>query len=304
MASTLDITLKRNNGVDVDTLHPTTNWNQVESKPTTFTPTAHTHGNITDTGTITADTAVASGQKFVLVNGSNSIVRSALAIGTGTTTFLRNDGTWSTPAGGGDVVGPASAVSGRFASFNGTTGKLIQDSGFSSSSFATSGHTHGNITNAGAIGSTSGLAVVTTTSGVLTTEAKFTNLYTNTTPLTIASGGTQTITLSASASTTGVGTTGLPGTLLRIVWGPTTSTYIVTYVTVMPTSGTDAFTYVSDTLDLQTGADLHYMFYIRANATGAYSGTSWIVGGGKSMTMTGTQTNVAMYLRYIDRVNF
>jgi hypothetical protein len=35
---------------------------------------------------------------------------------------------------------------------------------------ATQSHTHGNITNAGAIGSTSGLVVVTTTSGVLTTS--------------------------------------------------------------------------------------------------------------------------------------
>jgi hypothetical protein len=40
-------------------------------------------------------------------------------------------------AGTGDVTGPASSVSGRFASFNGTTGKIIQDSTFSSSSFAT-----------------------------------------------------------------------------------------------------------------------------------------------------------------------
>lgn len=31
--------------------------------------------------------------------------------------------------GGGDVVGPASAVTGRIATFNGTTGKLIQDGG-------------------------------------------------------------------------------------------------------------------------------------------------------------------------------
>ena len=59
--------------------------------------TSHSHGNITDTGTITADTAIASGQKLVLVNGSNAIVRSALAIGSGTTTFLRNDGTWANP---------------------------------------------------------------------------------------------------------------------------------------------------------------------------------------------------------------
>jgi hypothetical protein len=36
---------------------------------------------------------------------------------------------WSTPAGGGDVVGPASAVDDRVATFDGTTGKLIQDGG-------------------------------------------------------------------------------------------------------------------------------------------------------------------------------
>jgi hypothetical protein len=59
----------------------------------------HTHGNITNAGTITSDTAIASGQKLVLVNGSNQVVRSALAIGTSTTTFLTNAGTWATPAG-------------------------------------------------------------------------------------------------------------------------------------------------------------------------------------------------------------
>jgi hypothetical protein len=48
-------------------------------------------------------------------------------------TFLRGDGQWQTPA--------------------------------------TQSHTHGNITNAGAIGSTSGLGIVTTTSGVLTTRS-------------------------------------------------------------------------------------------------------------------------------------
>lgn len=36
---------------------------------------------------------------------------------------------WVTPAGGGDVVGPASAVDDRIATFDGTTGKLIQDGG-------------------------------------------------------------------------------------------------------------------------------------------------------------------------------
>lgn len=39
--------------------------------------------------------------------------------------------------GDGDVVGPASATDNNFASFDGTTGKLIQDSGYNASDFAT-----------------------------------------------------------------------------------------------------------------------------------------------------------------------
>ncbi len=47
---------------------------------------------------------------------------------------LPTDTSWQTIVGGGtgDVVGPASAVDGNFCSFNGTTGKLIKDSGISS----------------------------------------------------------------------------------------------------------------------------------------------------------------------------
>jgi hypothetical protein len=115
----LDITLKRKTGAVYDNLHPTTTWTQVESKPTTFTPTSHSHGQITDTGTITTDTAVASGQKLVVVNGSNQVARSTLAFGTGTTTFLRNDGAWVTPAGGGTVT---SVSAGNGMSFTAITG--------------------------------------------------------------------------------------------------------------------------------------------------------------------------------------
>lgn len=45
--------------------------------------------------------------------------------------FLKADGTWAIPSGSGsgDVSGPASAVSGNIATFDGTTGKLIQDGG-------------------------------------------------------------------------------------------------------------------------------------------------------------------------------
>jgi hypothetical protein len=40
-------------------------------------------------------------------------------------TYWRGDGTWSPPAGGGDVVGPASVTDGDLAIFSGTTGKIL-----------------------------------------------------------------------------------------------------------------------------------------------------------------------------------
>lgn len=53
--------------------------------------------------------------------------------GGGTTNFLRADYTWAAPGGGpggsGDVVGPSSAINNRVVFFDGTTGKLIKDSG-------------------------------------------------------------------------------------------------------------------------------------------------------------------------------
>lgn len=44
--------------------------------------------------------------------------------------------------GGGDVTGPASAVDDRIVTFDGTTGKLIQDSGTLISGLAAASHTH------------------------------------------------------------------------------------------------------------------------------------------------------------------
>jgi hypothetical protein len=62
---------------------------------------------------------------------SNSLPPSRLNSGTGAnaTTFWRGDGVWAPPAGGGDVIGPGSSVDGEVVSFNGTNGKGIKASG-------------------------------------------------------------------------------------------------------------------------------------------------------------------------------
>lgn len=59
-------------------------------------------------------------------------------------TYGRKDAAWAAVGNGtGDVVGPASAVDNNFAQFDGVTGKLIDDGGFSSTSFDIAGAASG-----------------------------------------------------------------------------------------------------------------------------------------------------------------
>ena len=74
-----------------DHVHPT---------DTSRAASSHTHGNITNGGDITATApTIASGDCLVINDDSASKVTNGPAFGTSTTTFLRNDGTWGTPAG-------------------------------------------------------------------------------------------------------------------------------------------------------------------------------------------------------------
>jgi hypothetical protein len=160
-------------------------YSSLSGIPSTFTPSAHTH----------------SGSEIT----SGTVDPARLGSGTSITTkFLRGDSTWQTISGGGDALTTSplsqfaattsSQLAGVISDETGsgslvfatsptlvtpvlgtpTSGTLTNCTGYAysnltgtPSTFTPASHTHGNISNAGAIGSTANLPVITGTSGVL-----------------------------------------------------------------------------------------------------------------------------------------
>jgi len=83
--------------------------------------------------------------------------------------FSRTGNKGTDGTGAGDVIGPSSAINNNFAAFDGTTGKLIKDSGSSSSSFEPAGavSTHASSTSTHGV---SGNLVGTTDTQTLTNK--------------------------------------------------------------------------------------------------------------------------------------
>lgn len=77
-------------------------WAKASTKPSyTYSEvgaaaSSHTHGSITNAGAITANTALANGDRLVFSDNSDSSVlkRSSITFGTSTTQYLANNGTW------------------------------------------------------------------------------------------------------------------------------------------------------------------------------------------------------------------
>jgi hypothetical protein len=85
-----------------------------------------------NTGAAASPSDLTGAQVTALLDTFTSALKGLVpASGGGTANFLRADGAWAAPAGGGgsgDVVGPASATDNAVARFDTTTGKLIQNS--------------------------------------------------------------------------------------------------------------------------------------------------------------------------------
>jgi hypothetical protein len=119
------------------------------------TPTSHAHGNITNAG------AIGSTSGLPVITTTGGVVTVGSFGSTAGTFCSGNDARLS------DARTPL-AHNQAWSTITSTPTTLA---GYGITDAATSTHVHGNITNAGAIGSTSGLPIITTTSGVLTVGA-------------------------------------------------------------------------------------------------------------------------------------
>jgi len=121
-------------------------------------------GVVTAAGTYTLPAATVSALGGVIVG-------TGLAVTSGTVSVSYGESSSTACVGNDARLSDARTPTAHTQAFSTITSTPTTLTGYGITDAATSTHTHGNITNAGAIGSTSGQIVVTTTSGVLTTAA-------------------------------------------------------------------------------------------------------------------------------------
>ncbi len=110
----------------------------------------HVHGNIRNDGSISVNTSLANGDRLVFSDTSDSykLKNTSITIGTSTTQYLANNGTWQNIP----TTLPASDVS------DWAKASTKPSYTYSEVGAAASSHTHGNITNAGDITATAAIA--------------------------------------------------------------------------------------------------------------------------------------------------
>lgn len=163
----------------------------------------------------------------------------------------------------GAVTGPVSSTSANFATFNGTTGKVIQDSGYNSSSFATTAHqTHylgkTQVQASSATQAVTGFSTLTFDGGTSGTVQLLPTAVSGTTVLTMpATTGTLALTSQLPTVNNGSLTLGISGTA-----GGTNTT-----VTIGTGTGFSANTSSSVTYDIKVGPALTNLAALMTNGS-------------------------------------
>lgn len=155
-------------------------WDDVTSKPASFTPSTHASSHHTGGGDAIAPADIGAAASSHTHNASD--ITSGLATVATTGAYSDLSGTPTLGTAAASATSDFAAASHSHAAADITSGTLdiariptgstsstvcIGDDARLSDNRDPNSHTHGNITNAGAIGSTSGLPVKTGTSGVL-----------------------------------------------------------------------------------------------------------------------------------------
>ena len=76
------------------------------------TPTAHTHGNISNDGKVTAGAAMGEGAALLFTTADGTVTKANAAFTTGTTNFLREDGTFAAPPTVAEMTGATGDAAG------------------------------------------------------------------------------------------------------------------------------------------------------------------------------------------------
>ena len=103
---------QRISGTFGDTIYLKANWNNLDNKPSTFTPTAHTHGNVSNDGKI------GSTAGLIIKTGTSGLLEALAAGSSGQ--FLGHDVTWkdlpaiSLAEGYGDSTNPYASKTAKY----------------------------------------------------------------------------------------------------------------------------------------------------------------------------------------------
>jgi hypothetical protein len=148
-----------------------TSYNDLTDVPSTFPPEEHTHGNITNAGAIgtTSGVPIVTGTSGVLQAGSFGTTAGTFAQGNHTHTFGTTAGTFcqGNDSRLADARTPTAHIHDAADINSGTFPINRIPTGTTSSTVSLGNHTHGNLTSAGAIGTTANLPIITGASGYL-----------------------------------------------------------------------------------------------------------------------------------------